>query len=768
MRWSWVGLVVMTLACAGTSPQVPVSSTAASEARSDTSEPAQVELTVQAKDVEGRPLPGIRFKVRKGTEDRARAQEGTTDGDGRGQLRLPSGWYVLSAVAPGYQSFVDTDVRLARRHPKTVTMTLQPGGPVSGRVVDAAGAPVAGARLAWVPEDTTAPRLTATGGADARFTFEGVGRGRGVLLTEHRGFLKGRQVFESLPPELSVVLTAPGTLRVRGIDPSGRPLNDPYVRLERIDSQDPVDEREVLRDGVSVHEGLPPGRYRLKAWYKASDSTSWGVTSEVVVLAGQTQEVTLRFEGFQERATLRGQVVDPDGRPLANFHLMANSGDEAQGTRLSSSAVQTDAQGRFVLARLPQGPQRIQVLGFEDVLDVAADAQDVSLVFRLYRVNESKGVIEGRVLGPDGRPLTRAFRVEGCLFQDPEGRYSVPVTGGSPQALSFSAPGFASTRQRVGLVKRPRTVMPDVTLHPGRTLRGQVLRVDGHPAGEGVDVAVVAPRERVEFSTSVTLHTMTDANGRFVVEDVPREPRVLQISDDFGGTVVQPLRPDQDDVTPRLVPEAVISGTLADAEGRPLEGGRLEAHCQPGFASSFGTDAEGRFDLRVPGGQECVLTVSHAGGPSAWPLPPKRVFAPRRFVTAPGETHRVELRARSGPATLRVTLPRASEWFDVSLVEGDVPLPATMLGLEALMSDGIGPDTGEADRRPEEGVGELSLYLGRDSFEFSALPLGRYTLFVTETRAGIEVQRIPLNLSTPGVHALQSKLPEDGGALFAR
>ncbi|MCY1047335.1 carboxypeptidase regulatory-like domain-containing protein [Corallococcus sp. bb12-1] len=185
MRWSWVGLVVGVLAsasCVGTASRVPVTPES-SGARASKDAPLKVPLKIVARDVEGQPLSDVIFFARPARENSSLARHnsvvvGITDPGGTGQFRLPPGWYIVRARAPGYQSFVDTDVRLGRDHPATVTMTLQPGGTVSGFVVDDFGAPVVDAQLSWVPEDETAPRLTEVSDKDARFQFEGVGQGR--------------------------------------------------------------------------------------------------------------------------------------------------------------------------------------------------------------------------------------------------------------------------------------------------------------------------------------------------------------------------------------------------------------------------------------------------------------------------------------------------------------------------------------------------------------------------------------------------------------
>ncbi|MFP2898971.1 carboxypeptidase-like regulatory domain-containing protein [Corallococcus sp. 4LFB] len=202
-----MGLVVGVLACAGTSKQgpVPVPEVARTEAA-----PASAVLTVLAKDAKGQPLPGIPFRIRQAMADPPEVYWGTTDARGQARLKVPPDWYVFTAEASGFQTFVDPDVRLGREHPASVTMTLRPSASVSGRVVDGAGQPLRAVSLSWIPADTTAPRLDLVGNPDGTFRFEGMGPGPGVLLARRKGYSDERQVFDARPAELNLALREQG------------------------------------------------------------------------------------------------------------------------------------------------------------------------------------------------------------------------------------------------------------------------------------------------------------------------------------------------------------------------------------------------------------------------------------------------------------------------------------------------------------------------------------------------------------------------------
>ncbi|RKH86102.1 carboxypeptidase regulatory-like domain-containing protein [Corallococcus sp. AB045] len=759
MRWSQVGLVVGMLACAGTSNQKPVS---VSEAVRTEAAPASVLLTVLAKDAEGRPLPHIEFRIRNAMAVPPEGAWGTTSGEGQGRLWLPSGWYVLTAQASGYQGFVDPDVRLGREHPATVTMTLRPSVPVAGRVVDGVGKPLRAVSLSWIPTDTTAPRLDVVGNPDGSYLFEGMGSGPGVLLARLKGYSDERRVFDAPPADLTLVMREQGTLRVTAFAPDGRPVRSPNVTVKALE---PVAKEgawidEQVKD-AQVYRGLEAGRYRVTFTHPLGGNAEWNTSSEVEVVAGQTRELALRFEGVVERAPLRGRVVDANGQPVADVWLSASSGDPKKDAFASEDSTRTDTEGRFTLEHLSRGPVRVEVSsGVAKVEFGPEDAKDVLLE------RHPSPFVEGRVTGPDGKALTR-FKVNSETYEDPEGRYRYTLEGPWPASLVFEAEGLASTRTRVE-PREERTALPDVSLKAVRTVRIRLLRENGQPAGSTgrVNLRPLPGREST-FAWFQTFR-IVDAEGRDVLENVPREPFILEAETEEEGTASQPLGADVEEVTVRLAPAALLLGTVADEAGRPLQGIHLMTGCETHPGRLPVTDAEGRFRIRLNPGRECFLSVYSNGGPSGWPSPPLRVFWPRRFTSGrPGETVRVDLRPRTGPASVQVMFPDAGEWDRVLLVPGDVPMPSTVDALRALMDFAAEPDPAPAEQRPERQV-ENWFYRSWGEPRFSQLPLGRYTVFVLASRVGVAVLRYPVNLTEPGVHRFETKRADKEGVHFVR
>ncbi|WP_147442156.1 hypothetical protein [Corallococcus exercitus] len=753
MRWRQLGLVVGMLACAGTSKQGPVPEVARTEA-------ASAVLTVQAKDAGGQPLAGIPFRIRQAMADPPEVFWGTTDARGQAALTVPSGWYVFTAEASGYQTFVDPDVRLGREHPAAVTMTLRPAAPVSGRVVDGAGQPLRAVSLSWIPADTTAPRLDLVGNPDGTFRFEGMGPGPGVLLARRRGYSDERWVFDARPAELPLVMREQGTLRVTAFAPDGRPVSASEVKVKALD---PVAKEgawidEKVKD-ARVYRGLEAGRYRVTFTHRVGEHAEWTVSSDVEVVAGQTRELALRFDNVPARAPLRGRVVGAGGQPLADVWLRASSGDAKKDAFASWNSGKTDADGRFTLEHLTRGPVRVESPSWDAKVEIGPDAEGVSVD------RSSDYFVEGRVLGPEGKPLSR-FMVNGKDYEDPEGRFRYTLEGPWPDWLDFAAKGLASTRRWVE-PEAERTVLPDVTLGAGRTVRVRLVRKDGQPAlSKGRVVVLPAPGRESTFAWLQSF-LIVEADGRFVLEDVAREPVFLEAETEADGTALHPLGTDEEEVTVPLAPAASLVGTVSDEAGRPLPGTRLMADCEVYPDQLPVTDAEGRYRIRVVPGRECFLSVYSSGGPSGWPSPPLRVFWPQRFSSGrPGETVRVDLRPRTGPASVQVLFPERDEWHRVLLVPGDVPMPPTMDAMRALMRSAVEPDPGPAEQRPERKDADWNHRSWHEP-RFSHLPLGRYTVFVLEGPMAIAL-RYPVNLTAPGVHRFETKRPEEGGVHLVR
>jgi hypothetical protein len=141
--------------------------------------------------------------------------------------------------------------------------------------------------------------------------------------------------------------------------------------------------------------------YRL--WVRPQASFKDRVIERVIVDAG-VQPLHIELEPIGV-ATLTGRMVTPEGAPLGGFTLFLTT---AYGATARGITVTGDAQGRFVVDNLPEGPVTLQTRGAPLVsvsgirLSAAAPADIVvPLDVGVHR-------LEGRVLTREGAPAAGA------------------------------------------------------------------------------------------------------------------------------------------------------------------------------------------------------------------------------------------------------------------------------------------------------------------------------------------------------------------------
>lgn len=200
---------------------------------------------------------------------------------------LPPGDVTLHAVRDGVA--LPGARRLELREGEPVEVDLEPApAPVAlrGRVLDAAGRPLAGARVgpAGAPPVAT--------GADGRFALTdlplGLDGGLVTLEASHRDHAAVRGEVALLPPpapapEVTLRLPAGATLVARVVDRAGLPVTGADVAL----SGDRPGAAPTGPDGTSRFTGLPPGAPLRVALLD-------GEPVEVVLRPGEVREVLLR------------------------------------------------------------------------------------------------------------------------------------------------------------------------------------------------------------------------------------------------------------------------------------------------------------------------------------------------------------------------------------------------------------------------------------------------------------------------------------------
>ncbi|HEX6811403.1 MAG TPA: carboxypeptidase regulatory-like domain-containing protein [Planctomycetota bacterium] len=289
---------------------------------------------------------------------------------------------------------------------------------VTGRVVDAAARPVAGAWVElgcyreamrqdeggglWQPQ----PASLLTTDADGAFTANGLAEEDCPLLVYHAGFAPFRGTVRAAahgpvwsPPSgiFTAALTItlhPGAVITGSVhDAAGNPVRGAEVEHEVY--QFPwATGGETAADGTFRIEDLPPGETTLEVI--AKDFPRQSRTFAIAGTETHEWQVVLKREH-----AIRGRLVDHAGAALANWFVQLPRADRR---------TKTDAEGRFLLAECQAAgntlivrdqhgfvPERCRITG------VAASEQEQ--VFTVPADSAPSARVTGRCIVPAGMPL---------------------------------------------------------------------------------------------------------------------------------------------------------------------------------------------------------------------------------------------------------------------------------------------------------------------------------------------------------------------------
>lgn len=522
---------------------------------------------------------------------------------------LPS---VIQAAAPG---FLPNEPEVGgpdlERGP---TVALQPALVARGVVVDEKGAPVAGVEVGFEASSLAFAQELARTDSAGRFRIGSLVAGTAYeLLFSKAGFAPSEVELPPLEPgrpasDLRVVLR-------KGRTGLGRVVNR---------AEEPVVGAEiVLTDGESVAEATTGAEGRF----------------EIRDLAAGTFELSVKGRGYAPLSVpglkipdgvgstdlgtvilapgvaVEGQVVDPQGRPVAGAEvtLSEDSGPFTGFMMEDSSPVAlTGADGFF----------RIEDRGAGETIDLLARRAGYAPSGvpgvqvppeKPVRIVLSPSVaVEGRTVDQDGKPLSQVMlfvlpadlmsaQMEGSLqpttaVSDAEGLFR--IEGVPPGAIELHAMSLG----------RPQVVLKNLEVRPGQDLtgvevvlaagavvEGRVLSAAGEPV-VGAEVQLVD----VESFFPAT----SDGDGHYRLEGVPPGMRTLQADHGSYRSIQRQLEVrmgsnaldftfDEEDGTHR------ISGRVVDQEGAPVANAHVYVEREIGYSDPLSSmsAADGSFTL---------------------------------------------------------------------------------------------------------------------------------------------------------------------------
>ncbi len=395
---------------------------------------------------------------------------------------------------------------------------------ISGRVVDADGAPIADAEVAidwnrlevnggFRSRDTADPLVETRTGDDGTFILEPVSEGEWTLEIRHE-----RYVDATLPGVAAGSSAVDVRLRegvsVAGrvvFEPDGEPIAGAVIKVR----QDVPRETTTDENGLFELAGIPiervlGGRLRIYA-----EHPEIGHNSELVTLApdgGKRSEVEFRFPRPSTLFVL-ARTTDGEPVPRARVRLEVEGIGDWYDEVILSRRLSTDEEG---LSRHSVASREGRSFGEVHVVVTHESFAPVRTGPIRWTDHQSEGsplVVEldrglelsGKVLDAEGEPIAGArIALDGeygeaeraglerasvrATFSGAAGRYRFRRLPRAVVPITVSAPGFARISETIEVAVEPNR---DFVLEAGKTLEGRVVDQEGR-ALAGVQVAARA------------------------------------------------------------------------------------------------------------------------------------------------------------------------------------------------------------------------------------------------------------------------------------
>jgi protocatechuate 3,4-dioxygenase beta subunit len=697
-------------------------------------------------DEKGSPVAGALVSGDEHSFKSAPITAQTTDSDGRfAFLGLDPGEY---RIFVSHESFapVAHDLELKKESDAEIELVLTRGVLLTGHLVNENKEAVTG-KVSMRSLDggtvglTIRSRLTAETDAEGSFAIGPVPPGDHVFLVESRGYgsknveasVSGREKEEDLG---DIVLETGLTISGKVVDEGGDPVFGGVVnaslpaRGALSATGDSLVVAETDEQGRFVLAGLSPGAHSVNA-----TAPGYGL-SDFVMLEPGASNVTFTLK---RAGSIRGTVVDLEGKAVTSFHVVARSSDH-QGN--SNAGVQ-DMEGTFVLDSVAEGEYAVEITS-RDLLPEAVSAVRVSsgnvTEVGTIRLRRGGGVV-GRVVDGSSDPVPGAtiqgivagprrflWMDDGGTVSDRSGRFEIKGLPDGKCTVVATHPSYAvTTLKGVEIDSSAGFPEVEVVLRRGGALEGMVRTRDGTDvAGRTIEIHPEgAAMTASEFQTARTAE-----DGSFRMEHLPvgKLMASLQQSEVDARVTIQSREVEivegetaYVEFQPRPV---LIQGQLKKG-GSPLSGVEIELYPDTYSSMSYGSVSVGRPPVSGP-----RYLVGMSGDDGYYEL----------FVGEPGE-YTVSASAYGvGLPSRRVTIP------DVEAFTFDIDFGSALLSGRVIDKETEAPVPGAfVIARPSKasiGDSAAGLRVGSDGlFELSLDP-GEFTLVVRANGYGTLEKRV--------------------------
>jgi uncharacterized GH25 family protein len=637
----------------------------------------KLSVTVEAG---GKPVDGATVELRSSDAMRA-----TTKGGGMATFGpVPPGGYQIAAWADGYARTLQW-ISIGAGD-SSETLRLVPGARVSGRVVDEAGAAIAGARVTYHGASDWSQQADARldgvdTDKDGTFTFAAIPAGSFRFSAAHPDRARGSSALVTLDGktetrDITITLTAGAIVRGTVIDAQKQPVASARVRIGINARRGMVFEppRQAYTDAKGTFEikGLARRELSIVAIHETGSSQ----TVEIDTTRGNVEGVSLVID---VTGTIAGVVVDSAGNPIEgvqvsagpNFREQRAMGDLSQFRLRGFPQELTDAGGRFTLTGLAPGSYMIYASRSQSRAGMAGPmargpvgegtvAETGAKNLRI--VLQPEGGVKGKVAFADGSapPLfTVQLGFTQQSFSGTEGAFK--LDGIPPQKYDFSVrgPTFEARSLQVTIEPGKVTDLGTLTVVKGRILAGIVV-VDGKPVP---NATVYGGRQLFGNGTSNaanfgpmgqgTKQATTDESGHFSLSGFSAgDISIVAEQPDIGRSKAMRIPTNmsgQNELVLELQKFGSLKGTLR-VSGKPSEG--VIVSCQPTttpgaiYGVASGPDGTYRYDRLAPDTYKVSATVG-------MPMMGMKFYS-KEIAVPSGKEVTLDLSADPGAVTLEV------------------------------------------------------------------------------------------------------------------
>jgi len=547
--------------------------------------------------------------------------ETATDGTFRID-RLPYGYFAV--LANTGDLFGAGSANLTDDEPSDLAnVTLRPAGSIAGTVLNAAGEPVAGARV--FPEKTRDERRRMGGGTglaaqvktngDGTFFIPHLWEGDWQLIVTADAYAVLASDYIPVGTMDAELVLSPGGSAAGEV--VAAETGEPIVGIKvTANGEIPRAENETETD-----EG---GRFEIA--HLADSKYTVNIDDDTRLLSGKAPEFTIaggdNVDGLRlivaVGGSVSGRAYDVDTKkPLQGVKLSARPDGGATPRREAES----DANGVFTIEGLGEGPHTIHrhwkvgYLHGEDREDKKVNVQigkttpdiDFPMKYGLF--------VRGRVVDEDGNPIDHASVQSQPVNYNGEGENTTSREDGT-----FEHRGYSPNQQiRITASKAGYAVAPigpldlgdtdlngiEIVMGSGGSIAGVAVDAMGNPMKEASVTAQPIPGQGEVQTQSASL----DADGKFKIQGLMAATYRLQIrpyrsyrqtSADAGTEVT--VGEGEDVTGVQVVYEEggglTISGRVTNNAGEPLRNASINAHMDRGGGYGYAnTDENGNYTI---------------------------------------------------------------------------------------------------------------------------------------------------------------------------